>query len=72
MSDTSFLSGNYETISSCTELLPVLQVGQMFCQALGKFHSADSSLSLKRMRRRNEECVGIDSVTYTITCEVGE
>lgn len=72
MSDTSFLSGNYETVSSCTELLPVLQVEKMFCQALGKFHSADSSLLSKRMRRGNEEWVSIDSVTYTITCEVGE
>lgn len=50
----------------------MLQVGQMFCQTLGKFHSADSSLSPKRMRRGEEEWVGTDSVTYPITCEVGE
>lgn len=50
----------------------MLHVGQMFCQTLGKFHSADSSLSPKRMRRGEEKWVVIDSFTYPITCEVGE
>lgn len=50
----------------------MLQVGQMFCQTLGKSHSADTSLSSKRMRRGEEEWVDIDFVTHPITCKFEE
>lgn len=48
----------------------MLQVWQMFCQTLGKSHSADTSLSPKRMRRGEEEWIDIDFVTHSITCKV--